>query len=99
MSTFSPGEVAIFVGPDSANYGDELTVVSPLLDLYLFDRHLMRNVWAKAHMVEAPWMPPPPPDGKGFWAARPEHLRKRPPRQDWEKLAALDRAPTELESA
>lgn len=89
----------MFVGPNSEHFGKELTVTSPLQERYICDRQLRRKVWARVYIVEAPWMGPPPPNGTGFWGARPEHLRKRPGKQDWVRLGALDSAPKQLEPA
>lgn len=86
--TFAIGEIAIYVNPDSGFYGNECTVISSLV--YGPVRKHPEScevVGAKAYNISAPWLPKSP--RATVWVAMPEHLRKRPPKQDWNSLCNL----------
>jgi hypothetical protein len=86
--TFAIGEVAVLVRPGSVFYGQELTVVSPIIYGPIYESHNSEAVHGASYKVEAPWLPPCTP-GR-CWGARPEHLKKRPPKQDWNSLCHLN---------
>lgn len=89
--TFSRGEVAIYVGPSTAFYGNELTVASGLIHekLYREGQSSPEPLYeGPVYRVEAPWLGTP--RRRGGWAVRPEWLRKRPPKQDWNKICYLN---------
>lgn len=88
---FEIGEVAIFVKPGSPSYGAEVVVASPLFLASRVRDGLTDRFSQSVYVYRIEGFPLPPADtGITGWAARPEWLRKRPPKQDWKRLCKLD---------
>lgn len=87
MSDFAVGEIAIFARPGSVHYGRECTIVAPLEDrLVQTPEGAVRD---RCYLIDG--------DFQRGRACPPEHLRKRPPPQDWLTLCALRETAPERE--
>jgi hypothetical protein len=94
--SFSVGEVATWVREGSPNYGREVTIAGQLEWVNAFQPDGSREGGYR-YQIDAPWMPLAP-HGEG-WCAKPEWLRKRPPKQDWNSLCHLTDLPREVTHA
>ena len=87
--SFKVGEIAICHNPGSLHHGREVTILSPLKRMRLWDRGGNAPRLVEAHAVETSDGARKSPTGRP-WAIEPRNLRKRrPPRQDkgrWEDV-------------
>jgi hypothetical protein len=91
---FAPNEIAIAVGMTEEwerFNGSELTVIR-------FSQLESRINAENTYIVEASWLQRST-GYKGRWCLVESHLRKRPPKQQWDSLLRLKDKPRELEPA
>lgn len=93
---FDVGEVAIFNRPGSQFNGVEVTVTGPLARRLMRDYRDGRMFTADSYLIDGPFDHLPHVfSSTGKWSCLPEHLRKRPPPQDWVSICNLTSVPTQ----
>lgn len=97
--SFSVGEIAIWVRPESRYYGERVRISRPLKARRIHDcRRPGSSVVAPCYAIE--WLESDHGTPEhGQWLARPQHLRKLPPKQDWVKICSLTDLPREVTCA